>query len=391
MIFASPHTIRRPLRALRKAYDPARAGSLWVPKVDRIRCWGTGTAGGFASRNAGSAPRDTPLNIDGNANLQCWLDPSARLTLGTTLLALTTGTPAPSVCTISADTPGTLTTSINLVITVAATGTRGTATFNYSIDGGLTNYNSTPIATGADVALPGIGLRVQFATGTYTAGVHSYQGLIEQIVEGTANAHTFVSPAAATSRCFVKSGAKNGKATITSDANGGNKNLKCTTSLAATLGAGSRTIVGVFKTNVTAPVSTFAWLALNSSTDPDPYWKLAVNSVGAANDIGVFSVADNGVAATTRHGQALDLAYHLLSVVWDAGTNTITVYDNGVQIFTGSQAVGTQTFDTVFLLSDVGPHALNGEVGEVCMYNAALSTATRQTVEGYFRAVWGFP
>lgn len=377
---------RRPFNSPKKAYDCARAGSLWTPK--RL-CWGAGHSGNYATRISASLPRDTPLTIDGAADLQAWVDPSARLTLGTTLLALTTGSPAPSVCTISADTPGTLVTSINLLITVAATGTRGVFTFNYSIDGGATTYNPAPILSGADIALPGIGLRVQFATGTYTAGVHSYQGLIDQLVEGTANAHTFVSPASATSRTFVKSAAKNGRPTIYSDATG-NKNLKCTTSLAATLGAGSRTIIGIFKTNVTAPGSTFAWLALNSSTDPDPYWKIAVNSVGAANDIGVFSVSDAGVSATTRHGQALDLLYHLLTIVWDAGTTTLTVYDNGVQIFTGSQAVGTQTFDEIFLMSDVGPHALNGEIGEVCMYNVALTTATRLTVESYFRTVWGF-
>jgi hypothetical protein len=371
--------------------DPiARAGSLWVPKERRIECFGGGSCGGFGSRNAASAPRDTPLNIDGNANLKCWFDPSARLTLHTTLLALTTGSPAPSVCTISADTPGTLSTSIDLLITVANTGTRdGGATFNYSINGGATNYNAAPIAMGADVVLPGIGLRVQFALGTYTAGVHSYRGVLDQVVEGSAAGHVFTSPVATTSRVYVKSNAKNGRPTINSDASG-NKYLKCSTSLAATLGAGSRTFVGIVKTNVTAPGSTFAWLALNSSTDPDPYWKIAVNSVGGANDIGVFSTSDAGVNATTRHGQALDLLYHLLTVVWDAGTNTVTAYDNGVQIFTGSQAVGTQTFDTLYLLSDVGPHALNGEIGEFCLYDAALPTATRQTVEGYFRTPWGF-
>ena len=81
----------------------------------------------------------------------------------------------------------------------------------------------------------------------------------------------------------------------------------------------------------------------------------------------------------------------LASVVQTPGTNVVGYY-NGLQAFTRSYTAGTASAISVIGAAVNGaspPFLINGNIYEFILYNAALTTAQRQQVEGYLAQKWG--
>lgn len=94
--------------------------------------------------------------------------------------------------------------------------------------------------------------------------------------------------------------------------------------------------------------------------------------------------------------QATITAFHYLSVVASYTATTCTLFLDGTQIAQNIAwaSVGTTSNDGGFLWmgrSGAGTSWFNGHAGELLIYDNALSTTSRQTIEGYLKSKWGIP
>lgn len=329
-----------------------------------------------------------PNTLPGKERVEYWINPRRGLSLGTQLLGL--GAAAPGTCTLSADTGGTLTVTLGLFFRIDVSGSVGTMRFSVSIDGGSSFLASlTNVLSSADVALTGLGLRVQWAAGTYTAGTHTYRAVLSQIQEVSLHGRVLVAPATLTSRCWVNWNAINGRPTIFSD--GSAKILKDITSGgAAALGTGtakSRSFYLLFKAGTTTPTGALAMLSLSNTGDADSRWTFSLKN--GTNDLWSAAVADAGGAASIVNGGSLDSSYHIAAVVL-SGT-TLTVYNKtNTPIFSGTQSVGAQTFDSFSICAEnLGGSLGNSapcELGDIVARSGADDAATRLATIGWLKS-----
>jgi len=82
-------------------------------------------------------------------------------------------------------------------------------------------------------------------------------------------------------------------------------------------------------------------------------------------------------------------AFIVLSAVFN-GASTIG-YLNGTQAVSGNPGTGYTSLSSALVGSDGGSSFLTGDMGEVLIYDSALSAGNRQSVESYLKTKWGTP
>lgn len=323
-----------------------------------------------------------PNTLPGKERVEYWINPRRGSTLGTTLIPLGSGAPAPA--TISADTGGSLAQAFGLYLRIDTSGTLGVATFSVSINGGASYLPAlTGLATGANVALTGLGLRVQFTGGTFTAGTHFYQASLSQIQEQSPHGRVLVSSTTPTARWLVNWNAINGRPTLISDGSNSKIFKDITSGGPAALGSGtakSRSFYMLAKAGTTTPGGALALLNLSNTGNANSRWSFSLKN--GTNNLWSDATADAGGGGSIVQGSSnsLDALYHIWAVVINGTTFTLYDKSNSV-IFTGTQSVGAQTFDSFSLGAEnpagAAANAAPCELGDVIARSGADDAPTR--------------
>ena len=143
-----------------------------------------------------------------------------------------------------------------------------------------------------------------------------------------------------------------------------------------------------FSAYVAVNFSTGSVLALGSTANSNPLHRIiAIDSPPS----GISIRRDTGLTIASVTGSSFASANHLLGVVF-TGTSA-TLYKNGTQDATGSLNVGTlDTLDRFAIGAQVRSTTasyMTGTVSEIIINSTAISTDTRQRVEGYLAHKWG--
>lgn len=368
-------------QAENRGYSFARAGSLWVPKRRKLECWGSGTAGAWATRNMG-APRDTPLTLPGAANIESWHEGGRGLTLGATLRRGGTAAPADMIIT-----GGSRVQSLGLRITTSA-GALGVATYAAYIDGGGSPIQTGP--TAASVLLAPVGLTISMPSGTYSSD-NVYEGVVESWANLTPKTRTLLSVGAVSAQPQVLWSAQNGRPAIHSAGGSTGYLIDSTSDWAAQVASGNDrafTIFVVCKTDDAAPSGIRTMYGFGHGTNPDACWFLGIRN---GTNVWKTQKIDDGAVSAQRELGALDTNYHVHRLV-QHGT-TVDHYIDGVLVYSGfAQDVGTTTLNVVALFAllraGAATNALNGAICAEASYNTDLSPADLVAVEQYFRTGW---
>lgn len=95
-----------------------------------------------------------------------------------------------------------------------------------------------------------------------------------------------------------------------------------------------------------------------------------------------------GVTGYTHYSKTSASAFFVEAIVVPSGN--ITMYENNVLKATGAATPTTAATSTNMLLgSSAAGRTLNGNIREILLYNSALSTADRQSVQTYLGNKWG--
>lgn len=150
------------------------------------------------------------------------------------------------------------------------------------------------------------------------------------------------------------------------------------TAAAVFTGAAARTVVAIYRdTKGGAHVSPICGQSTGSSGST--WFVLQSRNSGAVGDPYLAGFAND------LTGPAVDGLWKVAVVTYDGAT--ATTYKNGAQANTGAK-----TYNTVNQPFAIGADAssfLGGYVGEIAVYNTALSAADRQRIERYLGAKWG--
>ena len=143
-----------------------------------------------------------------------------------------------------------------------------------------------------------------------------------------------------------------------------------------------------FSAYVAVNFSAGSLLALSSAANGNPLHRLiAIDSPPS----GISIRRDTGLTVASVTGSSFASANHLLGVVF-TGTSA-TLYKNGTQDATGSLDVGTlDTLDRFAIGAQVRSTTasyMTGTVSEIIINSTAISTDTRQKLEGYLAHKWG--
>jgi hypothetical protein len=148
---------------------------------------------------------------------------------------------------------------------------------------------------------------------------------------------------------------------------------------------GSATVVGG-STNRTV------FVVLNSTAGTIAYGVTLGDSTSTGQSFGVSRELAVRVNSGNRvWSTAVDATHAIVTIVLDGTSTTdLSAWKNGSSLTTSS--TGTQTINTATgIIVGNGPSGgnLNGDVAEIIVYNSALSTSDRQSVESYLSTKWG--
>lgn len=113
---------------------------------------------------------------------------------------------------------------------------------------------------------------------------------------------------------------------------------------------------------------------------------------------GYSSIIINYIANTMEYygstprismGSVVMGTFALHELVYD-GTNA-TTYKNGTQVTNGSGNDDALNYIRLFATNNIPNNGLVGDIGELFVYNSALGSTDRQSVESYIRTKWGTP
>lgn len=376
----------------RKTYSFARAGSLWMALgrgIERADAAPLGLSRGLGLATGQSRAVSSPASmLDANL-LKCWLIADRGLSLGSTTKQA--GTSPPTPVTIS----GNLAQSIGLVLKIATTGARGTATFDVYIDGGTTAY-ITGLTTGANVALTDggskdLGISAQFTAGTYGNTDISYTATLASWTD-LFGGNIFSAPGGVTASPRPIAGGLNNRPIITSDGSN-NTRLSCTGGLAALFNGDDTpiTVFMVMKSNTATPGGSNPWLNLGSSTGA----ATARFEFGVTNSGNSYrsTKTDDVASSAIPTGGTLDTAWHYSS--WNqAGTTMVLRVDGSAVTLSGAgaQNVSTCTFNEALLFArntgGTPSNAINGGIAEVLIYAGTLGATSVTEKELYLKSQW---
>lgn len=301
-----------------------------------------------------------PAHVSG---LTAWFKASTGVTLGGTPLA--TGTTPPAV-TIAA-TDGAQPTASALRIEITTGGARGTALFKWSVNDGTT-FEATGVATAATVVLASANITVTFPVGTYATD-NVYRATVSQWDDRTSNGWNLVQAAAGNQPVRVPSdSALNGRSILQTDnsddvmATASNLVLGAHTMIWAGRLIGSSSDAGLCGTST----SGYAFTHHNANTlyyysGPGQFCQFAQGQ-NATCVIGARWTGD-----TTANGQQL----------WKNGTMQAQRTHSGAALTAGTFKVGRISTTT------------NSKVGDVLLYNVALSDADFLAVQRYLGREYG--
>lgn len=332
--------------------------------------------------------RDSPLNLPGNADLESWHDAGRELTLAVQMLAAGSSPPNP------VNLAGNREQSLGLYVDIPVGGTRGTATYRAFIDGGPPAGSSTPYQTGttaASVPLTGLGLDIEFPTGTYS-DTNTYTAAIDSVGNLTPLTRTMVSSSTLSAKPRIKWQAKNGRPSIHLYGPGVEGIRDATSDWAANLAGGEDapfTWFIVARADVNAIATALASIGHSSVATQTLF-------LGAETD-NDYRVRKTDDAATSiardSTGTSSDTDWHVFRLR-HSGT-VVELWRDSAQVTlasAGAQDVGDCTFDTVALLGQVTGGSFGrlwrGELGEEISYSAALSDSDCTAIETYLRSGW---
>ena len=302
----------------------------------------------------------TPASIP---NLYAWYRANTGVTLGGTPLA--TGT-TPPVVTIAA-TDGAQPTASALRIEITTGGARGTALFKWSVNDGTT-FEATGVATAATVVLTTANITVSFPVGTYATD-NVYRSTVSQWNDRTPNGWNLVQAAAGNQPVRVPSdSALNGRSILQMD---GSDDVLATSS------------------NLVLTAHTMIW---------------AGRLIGSSSDAGLCGTGTSGYAFT--HHLAGTLYYYsgpgqfcsfaqgqndtcVIGGRWtgDTTANGQQVWKNGVLQAQRTHSGAALTAST-FKVGRIST-TTNSKVGEVLLYNVALSDADVLAVQRWLGREYG--
>jgi len=130
--------------------------------------------------------------------------------------------------------------------------------------------------------------------------------------------------------------------------------------------------------------------ASGNGSVPIFFWPLSGNGSGALSMTGWIDINVQGVSISIS-STLLKNQYYIISYTFGVTSNFEQLYANGISIGTNQKGsayvaslyrLGTIDSSQTTLLSD-------GNIGEMLVYNTALTTSERQQVEGYLAHKWG--
>jgi hypothetical protein len=146
--------------------------------------------------------------------------------------------------------------------------------------------------------------------------------------------------------------------------------------------------------------STFSifFVARNTSTTTDPgnasspqiFWPLSGNGSGALSINGWISTNIQGVN-NNINSTLLKNQYYLFSYTFGVTTNVEQLYVNGTSV--GTYSKGSAYTSSLYRIGAINTSSqqfsFDGNIGEILVYNTALTTSERQRIEGYLSQKWG--
>lgn len=336
--------------------------------------FGLGLVGGLTAGGI------SPATLPGASQIESWHMSQRGVTMES--MTLEGGTAHANAVTFS----GNLNQSMAPYVDIVGAGSRGTATFDFYIDGGSTPYVSG-LTTAASVSISGLGLAVQFPVGTYSAD-NTYTGLVNSWNNLTPKTRTLVSSGVGSQKPTMEVG-PNGRFVMHSIGSNSPRVRDITSDWATVLAGGSDTAFSIFmvcKTNQASPSGTQYWFSIANQGSANQRFGITGRNSGAYGLVKLDDVATN----VTVEGGTLDTGYHVLTIIHH-GT-TVDMSEDGVSLFSGSsQNVGSCTFDIVelFALGTSGGASsqIEGSIGELITYHGVHPDPG--AIEDYLAAGWG--
>ena len=119
---------------------------------------------------------------------------------------------------------------------------------------------------------------------------------------------------------------------------------------------------------------------------------LGLEQTSTSGSVSFYTYSGSSSSAVTAASALSASQYQLVESVYN-GTNTATIYNNGVQKGTGSSLLTApttppRTINYVGQFAGSGAY-LNGQIAEILVYNTALSSVQRAAVESYIYSKYG--
>lgn len=376
----------------RRAYSYERAGNLWVPRGKRLECIGGGPCGSFAARGE-AAGGYTPLNLPGFTSLRSWVTAQRTNSLSFNSAMQSSGTTPPSV-TLSGTATGLYDPYVH-IDTVG--GSRGTANFKWSIDGGAT-FVETGKLTAATYALGTTGLTANFAAGTYNTD-NAYVGKIVQWNDICGQGNHFENTLNSTGvgQPKVSLTGLNGKPALYFKKTESSYLRRANSAFCTELAGGDDTNLTIFTVVqlVSAASGTHvAW----SIADP----AATTSRVGVSTSSSQWACVVKGSTGSEidAFGGTPDLTPYIVEYVRSgsgAATNVSLSFTNAAGTTTPSglnaavQNAPSLTVNEAFLGAVRSEANVYGDIliGESLWYVSALDTDIRSAIRGYLKRAWG--
>jgi hypothetical protein len=136
------------------------------------------------------------------------------------------------------------------------------------------------------------------------------------------------------------------------------------------------------------------FIVVATATDPGSGDNTGLWKLGTSGDMFfpftdgiVYDDCGSTVRKTTVNPTPALTAFHVYEVSSAAGAWTNWL--DGAQLFT--TATNTVAFSATPTLGKTAAQFFSGDIGELLIYNSALSAGNRQSVEAYLKAKWGTP
>ena len=130
--------------------------------------------------------------------------------------------------------------------------------------------------------------------------------------------------------------------------------------------------------------------ASGNASAPHFFWPLSGNGSGALSMTGWLSTNIQGINANII-STLLKNQYYIISYTFGVTTNFEQLYANGISIGTYQKSSGysASLYRLGGIDSSLNALSFDGNIGEMLVYNTALTTSQRQRIEGYLSQKWG--